>query len=347
MGQHGTGPLILMRDIPVKLKGNHDKKKEVKESNEPRSSMKRFAGNQGTIEDHGNFIRVDTKELSSALTTHGVSYAERTTIFDNLVNRCNDILQETIAHERGRCQVLIKKISDLIDKYIPLCDVLGEPEKVSDIQMTASLKQLETFLSSTIPKLEELKQQRFKKLQELQGRLIDLWDSLGVTILKQKPYSFMMRNCTATLDEVVEAKALSPEILQKVEFEVARLELLLKKSVADKTRYVCTQAEMIYNDGKAPKYEEPADVPHFTEKVCTWEQEHGKKFLYNGHRLKGRLQSEAEGRRNLTAGTSLAAGAAAAEASWDSWSGSSASDHSSKDPNFCPSDDSEEVESRA
>lgn len=167
------------------------KEKEVKETIEPTSSMSRVAGigsNHAAVEDNKNYIIINTNELSHALDTHGVSNAEKTMIFSNLVNKFNDILKETVAIERARCNVVINKISDLSDKYIPLCHVLGEPDKVSDIQMTASLKHIESFLVSAVPEMEEMKLQRLKKLQEMQGNMIDLWDRLGITIAKQRPY---------------------------------------------------------------------------------------------------------------------------------------------------------------
>uniref|UniRef100_A0A452ZPX9 Uncharacterized protein n=3 Tax=Aegilops tauschii subsp. strangulata TaxID=200361 RepID=A0A452ZPX9_AEGTS len=303
------GTTVSVSDIPLMVKTKHHKKKEITSRRaEKRGSVELLGSDQITqlLKSMDTLSELIQKELSDALNTHGVSDGEKRKIFTDLVNKWNSILKEAVSTERGRCKILINKIQELIDKYMPLCLVLGEPEKVSDIQLTASLKQIESLLISAVPELEELKRQRFMKLQDLQGRLIDLWDDLGVTIQKQRPYSFMICNCAAKVDEVVEENALSAELLEKVECEVARLELLLKKSLTEKAGDISTEAESIRND--ATKREGLADAPKLREEVCAWEEEQGKRFFRDANRLKGKLCTEAVGRPHLSAGTSHAAG---------------------------------------
>uniref|UniRef100_M8CDH0 Uncharacterized protein n=1 Tax=Aegilops tauschii TaxID=37682 RepID=M8CDH0_AEGTA len=330
------GTTVSVSDIPLMVKTKHHKKKEITSRRaEKRGSVELLGSDQITqlLKSMDTLSELIQKELSDALNTHGVSDGEKRKIFTDLVNKWNSILKEAVSTERGRCKILINKIQELIDKYMPLCLVLGEPEKVSDIQLTASLKQIESLLISAVPELEELKRQRFMKLQDLQGRLIDLWDDLGVTIQKQRPYSFMICNCAAKVDEVVEENALSAELLEKVECEVARLELLLKKSLTEKAGDISTEAESIRNDATKREGVDPtetthhdqaslpldtadvqlnpwyglADAPKLREEVCAWEEEQGKRFFRDANRLKGKLCTEAVGRPHLSAGTSHAA----------------------------------------
>ncbi|XP_004511089.1 65-kDa microtubule-associated protein 5 isoform X2 [Cicer arietinum] len=81
-------------------------------------------------------------------------------------------------------------------------------------------------LTGVIHSLKEEKQQRLHKVQELTKFLVELWDLMEMPIDEQKAFSHVTRLISASVDEVSIQGCLSAEVIEQVEGEVQRLNVL-------------------------------------------------------------------------------------------------------------------------
>ncbi|GJR70221.1 65-kDa microtubule-associated protein 3-like protein [Tanacetum coccineum] len=106
-------------------------------------------------------------------------------------------------------------------------------------------------LSNAVSRLNEVKIQRLRRVQDLATIMVELWNLMDIPNEEQQPFQNVIRYIAASESEVTEPNALSLESLQPTETEISRLqqmksskimEVLMKKR-AD-LEQLCRQARM-------------------------------------------------------------------------------------------------------
>ncbi|KAL8098680.1 hypothetical protein AgCh_031440 [Apium graveolens] len=81
-------------------------------------------------------------------------------------------------------------------------------------------------LAKTVLALEEDKEQRLRKLQELAKQLIDLWNLMDTSEEERSLFDHVTCNVSASVDEVTIPGALALDLIEQAEVEVERLDQL-------------------------------------------------------------------------------------------------------------------------
>ncbi|PWA51764.1 hypothetical protein CTI12_AA456540 [Artemisia annua] len=106
-------------------------------------------------------------------------------------------------------------------------------------------------LSNAVSRLNEIKIQRLRRVQDLATTMVELWNLMDIPNEEQQPFQNVTRYIAASESEVTEPNALSLESLKTTETEISRLqqiksskimEVLMKKR-AD-LEQLCRQARM-------------------------------------------------------------------------------------------------------
>lgn len=130
----------------------------------------------------------------------------------------------------------LKQVMEHISVLSSLCSVLGldlretvreihpslvDSEETHSIS-TDTLQQLEI----AIKRLQELKLQRMKRLQDLGTMLLELWNLMDTPVKEQEPFQNVTCKIAASEDEITEPNMVSEDFIKYVEAEVYRLEAL-------------------------------------------------------------------------------------------------------------------------
>nr|GEW92511.1 65-kDa microtubule-associated protein 3-like [Tanacetum cinerariifolium] len=106
-------------------------------------------------------------------------------------------------------------------------------------------------LSNAVSRLNEIKIQRLRRVQDLATTMVELWNLMDIPNEEQQPFQNVIRYIAASESEITESNALSLESLKSTETEISRLqqmksskimEVLMKKR-AD-LEQLCRQARM-------------------------------------------------------------------------------------------------------
>ncbi|KAJ1382243.1 Microtubule associated protein, partial [Sesbania bispinosa] len=101
-------------------------------------------------------------------------------------------------------------------------------------------------LTGVIHSLKQEKQQRLKKVQELAKTLVELWDLMETPIDEKKAFSHVTRLISASVDEVSTQGCLSADVIEQVEVEVQRLNVLKASKMKDLVFKRQNELEEIY-----------------------------------------------------------------------------------------------------
>ncbi|XP_020202450.1 65-kDa microtubule-associated protein 5 [Cajanus cajan] len=101
-------------------------------------------------------------------------------------------------------------------------------------------------LTGVIHSLKREKQQRLQKIQELAKFMVELWDLMETPIEEQKAFSHVIRLISASVDEVSTQGCLSAYVIEKVEVEVQRLNVVKASKMKDLVFKRQNELEEIY-----------------------------------------------------------------------------------------------------
>ncbi|KAG4960002.1 hypothetical protein JHK87_036635 [Glycine soja] len=88
-------------------------------------------------------------------------------------------------------------------------------------------------LTGVIHSLKREKQKRLQKIQELAKLLVELWELMETPIEDQQAFSHVTRLISASVDEVSTECCLSAEVIEQVEVEVQRLNVVKASKMKD------------------------------------------------------------------------------------------------------------------
>ncbi|QCD85718.1 Microtubule-associated protein [Vigna unguiculata] len=101
-------------------------------------------------------------------------------------------------------------------------------------------------LTGVIHSLKREKQQRLQKMQELAKLLVELWDLMETPTEEKKEFSHVTRLISASADEVSTRGCLSSEVIEQVEGEVQRLNVVKASKIKDLVFKRQNELENIY-----------------------------------------------------------------------------------------------------
>ncbi|KAL2588244.1 hypothetical protein AAZV13_13G158800 [Glycine max] len=101
-------------------------------------------------------------------------------------------------------------------------------------------------LTGVIHSLKREKQKRLQKIQELAKLLVELWELMETPIEDQQAFSHVTRLISASVDEVSTECCLSAEVIEQVEVEVQRLNVVKASKMKDLVFKRQNELEEIY-----------------------------------------------------------------------------------------------------
>ncbi|GAB2284717.1 hypothetical protein Dimus_019170 [Dionaea muscipula] len=132
----------------------------------------------------------------------------------------------------------LHKVHEFVSTVHDLCSVLGMDflETVTEVHPSlndSTIVQSKSIsnvtlsrLAKTVLALKEDKKQRLRKLQELAGQLIDLWNLMETPDEERRRFDHVTCNVSASVDKVTIPGALALDLIEQAEVEVERLDQL-------------------------------------------------------------------------------------------------------------------------
>ncbi|ESW05636.1 hypothetical protein PHAVU_011G196700 [Phaseolus vulgaris] len=160
-------------------------------------------------------------------------------------------LQNEKALRQQKVKSHISTISELTEVMsIDFRKTLNEIHPSLDDSLKGTLQSISNDtlarLTGVIHSLKREKQQRLQKIQELAKMLVELWDLMETPTEEQKVFSHVTRLSSASVDEVSTHGCLSSEVIEQVEGEVQRLNVVKASKMKDLVFKRQNELEAIY-----------------------------------------------------------------------------------------------------
>ncbi|KAK1360850.1 65-kDa microtubule-associated protein 1 [Heracleum sosnowskyi] len=193
------------------------KDERMKEFSDVQSQIQMICGQiTGTSEKLGSPV-VDESDLS--LKKLDEFHAKLQELQKEKSDRLHKVL-EFVSTVHDLCAVLRMDFFSTVTEVHPsLDDSVG-------VQSKSISNDTLSQLAKTVLALEEDKEQRLHKLQELAKQLIDLWNLMDTSEEERGLFDHVTCNVSATVDEVTIPGALALDLIEQAEVEVERLDQL-------------------------------------------------------------------------------------------------------------------------
>ncbi|KAE8679144.1 65-kDa microtubule-associated protein 1 [Hibiscus syriacus] len=190
--------------------------------------VKEFLDVQSQIQKISGEFAGSTGELTGALAV------DESDLSLKKLNEYQVKLQELQKEKSDR----LHKVLDFVGTVHDLCAVLGVDffSTITEVHPSldeATCAQSKSFsndtllrLGKTVSALNEEKQQRLHKLQELEAKLIDLWNLMDTPEDERRLFNHVTCNISASVDEMTVPGALALDLIEQAQVEVESLDQL-------------------------------------------------------------------------------------------------------------------------